>query len=497
MTGVSLIIFSGLSACIIKPEPLTSDAISSFVADKTGRLTEGQERIGRSIDMHEAMARALKYNLDVRVALFEETLKIEESKLSSLDLLPRLVANGAATSRDSISSSSSRSILTGRQSLEASQSQDRDSLTGDLTLSYNILDFGLSYLRATQAADRALIAEENRRKVANRIIEDVRTAYWRAIASEKLASRIPGMESRIGQVQRSNAALRNAGQTSPIAALTFEREVIDLQREIRRMETELANARLQLASLMNVDPGTAFNLVQPKRDRKSLGLPGSNAQMVNTALLNRAEIRDLILQKRINETEAKVAIVELLPGIQAFVGGNVDQNSFLTKASWIGWGARASWNLINIIRYPQKSEVIQSQDRVLDQKALAGTMAIMTQVYVSRARFHHTGKELGVANSYEAVQGQLLGQVKAEAAAGKTSDQTVLREQMNQLIATVRSDLAYANWQNAYASVYAAIGVDPYASFVSPESSVKDLAAQIRTSWFERGSPRPLQVAAR
>jgi outer membrane protein TolC len=485
-------IIVNLGACSVKTDPLSAEDVGQFVADKTARLTEGQEQVGRSIDMYEAMARAIKYNLDARVAAYEETLRIEESKLSSMDMLPRLVASGASTGRDSVASSSSRSVLSGRQSLEPSTSSDRESITGDLTFSYNILDFGLSYLRATQAADKALIAEENRRKVANRIIEDVRTAYWRAIASQKLASRIPAMEARIRQVQKANAALRAVGQTSPVTALTFEREVIDLQREIRRMETELGNARITLASLMNIDPGTSFAIVQPKRDRMRLTVPGSGAQMVHSALHNRAEIRELILQKRINNTEAKAALVELLPGIQAFVGTNIDQNSFLTKGHWIGWGARASWNLINLIRYPQKAEVIASQDNLLDQKALAATMAVMTQVYVGRARFHHTGHELSVANSYENVQVQLLHQVRSESLAGKVSDQTVLREQMNQLIASVRADLAYANWQNSYAMVYASIGIDPYASVVNPQSSVAEVSQQIRFSWFERGSRSPL-----
>jgi hypothetical protein len=295
------------------------------------------------------------------------------------------------------------------------------------------------------------------------------------------------MEARIGQVQRANAALRASGQTSPVAALTFEREVIDLQREIRRMETELSGAKAQLAALMNITPGTSFGLVAPAQGRRSLALPGNGQQMIQTALHNRAEIRELMLNQRINETESKAALVELLPGIQAFVGANVDQNSFLTKSNWVGWGARASWNLINIIKYPQKAEVIAAQGRMIDQKALAATMAVMTQVTVSRVKFHHTGKELQVANSHQRVQGQLLNQVRAEAISGKTSDQTVLREQMNQLISGVRADLAYANWQNAYANVYASIGVDPYASVLNKDLGVRELASQIRGSWFERG----------
>ncbi|MGL4636689.1 MAG: TolC family protein [Beijerinckiaceae bacterium] len=476
-----------LAGCAVSPVPLEQGEVASFVADKKANMFAGQEPVNRSIDMHEAMARALKYNLDVRVSVFEEALRIEESRLTSMDMLPKLVASGVASGRDSVSSSSSRSIITGRESLEPSTSSDRLSTSGDLTFSYNVLDFGLSYLRAQQAADRALIAEENRRKVANRIIEDVRAAYWRAYAAERLASQIPVMESRIGQVQRANAALRASGLTSPVAVLTFEREVIDLNREVRRMETELSTAKVQLASLMNIEPGTAFALVSPNRGRRALALPGTGARMVETALMNRAEIRELMLQQRINGTEAKAALVELLPGINAFVGANMDSNSFLTKGNWAGWGLRASWNLINIIRYPQKAATIDAQGKVIDQRAMAAAMAVMTQVHASSARFRHTGHELKVANAYLAVQGNLLRQVRAEAAAGKVSEQTVLREQMNHLIGSVRADLAHAQWQSAYAQVYSSIGVDPYQGLVDKEANVAVLAKSIRSSWFEMG----------
>jgi outer membrane protein TolC len=459
-------------------------------------MTSGQEPVGRTITLHEAMARALKYNLDARIAAFEESLRIEESRLSSMDMLPRLVASGSATGRDSISSSSSRSIETGRVSLEPSTSQDRTNVSGDLTFSYNILDFGLSYLRAQQAADRTLIALEHRRKVANRLLEEVRTAYWRAIASQKLASRIPAMEARVSSVQRANQALRHIGQTSPIATLTFEREVIDLQREIRKQETDLSSARAHLASLINVNPGEVFSLAEPRRDRRPPSLPADGQRLAQAALENRAEIRDLMLQKRITATEAKVAVVEMLPGIQAFLGGNLDSNSFLTKSNWVGWGARASWNLINLIRYPQRAAVVEAQDKVLDQKAMAAAMTVVTQVYVGRARLYHAGREYETNARYETVQSQLLRQVVAEARAGKVSEQTVLREEMNRLIASVRADLAYAAWHNAYASAYAAVGIDPFEGSLNADLSVRDLSRAIASSRFERGGRLPTKILA-
>ena len=59
------------------------------------------------------------------------------------------------------------------------------------------------------------------------------------------------------------------------------------------METELGSAKITLASLMNIDPGTPFAIIQPKRDRIKLTVPGSGSQMVYSALHNRAEIREM------------------------------------------------------------------------------------------------------------------------------------------------------------------------------------------------------------
>ena len=98
---------------------------------------------------------------------------------------------------------------------------------------------GLSYVRAKQAGDEALIANEMRRKVVNRVIEDVRTAYWRALASEHLVARLRGLEGRVRSAMAESRKLFNDRQTSPVAALTYERELIEIKRELQRMEGEL------------------------------------------------------------------------------------------------------------------------------------------------------------------------------------------------------------------------------------------------------------------
>lgn len=125
---------------------------------------------------------------------------------------------------------------------------------------------------------------------------------------------------------------------------------------------------------------------------------------------------------------------------------------------------------------------------MLRERALAVGMAVMTQVHVSRVRFHHFSKELQTATEYLEVQRRLVGLMREEASADRISEQTLIREEMNTLVAEVKRDIAYSNLQNAFANVYSSMGLDPYAGEFDPRQlGVKPLAGALRALWVERG----------
>lgn len=207
-------------------------------------------------------------------------------------MLPNVVASSGYAARDNVNASSSTNVLTGTQSLAPSTSQERQMLTADVTFSWNILDFGLSYVRAQQAGDKFLIAEEMRRKVAHRLIEDVRTAYWRAVSGERLLARLRTLERRVRSAQAKSRSISADRQTSPITAVTYERELVEIKRTIQELQRDLSVAKTQLSALMNLRPGTRFTLVQGHRPGV-LQLKMPVPQMIATALENRAELREV------------------------------------------------------------------------------------------------------------------------------------------------------------------------------------------------------------
>ncbi len=480
MGGLALLSTFLIGGCAISPIPLSSDEIALGTQDKLARVTRHQEPLSGPIDLPQAMARALKYNLDHKVEVYETALRQTDVTLAGANGLPSLVASSGYASRDKVSASSSYNLLTGTQNFGYSTSQDNHDKTSDLTFSWSVLDFGLSYVRAHQAADKVMIAEESRRKVVHRLMEDVRTAYWRAWSAQKLSSRLMTLERRTRSALARSSQIAGDRTTSPITALTYRRELIEIQRTLQEMQRELSIAKFQLAALMNVVPGTPFTLTAPQAMPASSAIAASPGELVTIALNNRPELRDAEYKKRINAREADAALLEMLPGIQLFAGPNSDSNSYLLNHNWLGWGAKASFNLLRVFQYPVKQELIDGQDKALDQRALALTMAVMTQVYVARARIVHFSREVEIAAAYSKTQQELLRTIQAEHDSNRVSEQTLLREELNASVGLVRLDIARISLETAKANLLSSAGLDPRADGLSPTSSVAEIANVLR-----------------
>ncbi|MEL7485751.1 MAG: TolC family protein, partial [Pseudomonadota bacterium] len=381
-------------------------------------------------------------------------------------------------------------------SLVSSTSAERDIFTSDLTLSWDVLDFGLSYIRAKQQADEVLIANERKRNVVNRIIEDVRTAYWRAVSAERLLARLTDLEGEIASALAASSEAYKRRKAPPLSALTYQRELLTIKEDIQNLQRELSVAKQQLAALMNLDPGVDFDLALPERDEAGIDFDADPDRMIATALQNRPELREASYRQRINEKEATAALLDLLPSLRAFGGFNYDSNDFLFNNHWAGWGARASWNAVEAFRYPARKKTVDAQQALLEQRALALTMAVVTQVHVSLTRFSIAKKRARNAEQFFGVQSNILGQIDAGFNAKRISRQTYIREQMNHIVAEAKYDVALADLQNAFANIYSSMGVDPLDVDISGEEDVETLSRMLRDHWRLRGDAISYSAAA-
>ncbi|WP_317624114.1 TolC family protein [Rhodalgimonas zhirmunskyi] len=487
--GMMSMLMITVAGCTVTPTPFTKAELATFAADKSQRaIAATQEPVTQSIDLYEAMARALKYNLDHKLELAEVSLRYAEVKDGEFDMLPDLVGrvNWADRSNDPFSNSLQEdgTVSAG----QASTSEDIGSYDADLELSWDILDFGLSYYRAQQTADKFLIAEEQRRSTINRVIEDVRTSYWRAVAAQRLLVQVDRLEKSANRALSSATQQLNRGEGDRLEALRYQREMLETIRRAQELRRDLSVAKNQLAALMNLPQGQTFSVVLPDHHHLKTPITAlSSEKMTEMALRNRPEMREIAYRLRINESEEDSSLLSLLPSMRGYLGVNYDSNDLLVNNDWTQWGARVSWDLMNIARYPLRKKVVAGQEALLDARALALTQAIATQVYVSNKRFHSLQKEAKVAKRLHEVSDRIYRQARSEFNSGVSSERELVRENLNAILASLRYDATYAQMQGAFANVYAAVGLDAFDGRLTGNESVEDLAASLRKLWRSRG----------
>ena len=489
MSGASALV---LMACQTPVGVLDESEFAITSQALKGEIEASVAPVTNSISLYEAMARALKYNLDHRVAMMETDLARADYNLSRYDLLPKVVASGGYFGRDNDPGARSLSLLSGQESLEPSTSTERDFFSGDLTASWNILDFGLSKIRADQLGNEAHIYEERRRKAIIQIMEDVHRAYWRAVSAERLTSRLRILESDVAQAFSQSRALYHSRQTAPMPALTYQRELNDIQGQAQQMSRELTQAKMELASIMGLSPNENFSLVIPTHNERPMRLVMPLDIMIDHALAKRPEVRENAYALRIADGDLKRATLEAFPSLEGFVGLNASTNNFLFNQDWVSYGARASWNLLDVFKTPVRKKKARARHTLEKQRGLAAAMAVMTQVSVSRARYEALMKEYQTANVGTQVQSDILGQVETLAKASSASRQTLIRERMNGIVSEARRDIVHSEMQEAAAKVFSAMGYDPYSADITGQEDVSVIAESLKVLWNERHK-RPTQ----
>jgi outer membrane protein TolC len=174
----------------IQPNALSQGDMQNQTRADAEAIRQNVEPLNGPLTMDEAMARALKYNLERRARMMEEALVMGQLDVSKFDMLPKITAQAGYVSRDvsrfTFSSRYPNESPSSTLPADSSTTSDREHSTRDLGLTWSMLDVGLGYYGSKQQADRFLIAGEKRRKAMHILMQDVRTAYWRAASAQLL-----------------------------------------------------------------------------------------------------------------------------------------------------------------------------------------------------------------------------------------------------------------------------------------------------------------------
>ncbi|MEO5362278.1 MAG: TolC family protein [Magnetococcus sp. DMHC-8] len=484
----------GLLACTIAPNPLTTKQIASAVQEDQKILFVDQEPVRSPIDLYEAVARAMKYNLDYRVAMLEKTVALSEVDLSSYDVLPRLASRAGFDSRSTPEATSGLSVTTGAVSAGYSTTQDRDRKSADLGVVWNVLDFGVSYFQAKQAADRSLVAEENRRKLAHNQFQEVQAAFWRAASAQQLQGRIDPV------LAEAKAALEVAYQVEKerlrpqLEMMRFQRELLDVVQQLESLREELDLAKKNLALLINLPPGTRFELKIPDEPcLVATPIRATPAEMEQLALLNRPELRMEMYKMRISADETRKALLRLLPGLEFKGSAHYDSNSFAMDSTWRDAGLQVTGNLMKLVAGPTAIRLADNQALLAHLRRLALNMAVISQVHISHRKYADAGRKFEQFSKISEVDQRILDNVILDAGSTGQNRLDQIRAATRAIMSQLQRNKAYAELQNALGLIFVSLGVD-LLPVATPDDALPALRQSIREAmlaWREGISLAP------
>lgn len=486
-----------LSACAVEPKPFTPEELkTSLEADKPDLFAQ-EEPLSKPMTLSDAIARALKHNLDHRTKMMEQAMALGQTKVDRWDLLPKLAANAGYANRSDHATTTSRDSVTLLPSLaNPSYSMDRDTLSADLTVSWNVLDFGVSYLNAYQNADRSLIAEERRRKTVHNLVQEVRFAFWRAAAAQVLEGEVTQAINQASQALDDARKVEAAKLKNPADALRFQKTLLENLRQLESVSQELSTAKVELAALTDLQPGAPLVLDVPADS--SMEIPTVTVpveQMEETALLNNADIREQGYNARIAADETRKTILKLLPGISFSAGSDWNSNSFLVDDHWYEAGAKLSWNIFNLLSAPDQIHNAEANETVTKARRVALRMAVLAQVHVGYRQFLNASQQYRRADELYSVDQRLADYSKARA---DNDAQSVIEKVSNQtgaIASKLRRYQSYAQMQSSLGKLHATMGEDFLPATVASHDLDK-LSEEVNRSlivWGQAKLPEPEQ----
>ena len=460
---ISVLILTG---CNVEPQPFSKNELKKHINNELLEIDKTLLPIKGKISLEEAIERGVTYNRQKKVAIMEAALSQNQLDLIEYDMLAQLTTKAGYSKRDNYAASASTAFTNGTpdpldSNPSYSVSQDKKSLTADVSFSWNILDFGLSYVRAQQSADKYLIAKEKIRKVTQNITQEIRRSYFQALAAENLLKNITPIMKEVRLALQDSQKINKLKLESPINALNYQSELINILRSLYEVERKLIRAKIDLARLMGLKPGTKYWLAEYKYNKYDIPKFDLDfKEMEQIALRNRAELIQSRYEERISKKEIDTVMLKMLPGISLNAGVDYNDSDYLLNNDWLSYGATASWNLLNVFKYSSLKDVANSKHKLAKEKKLALSMAVLSQVHLSYVSYMQSLREYKISKEYLEIKDEVLKEIELSNRFDTSNKLILIKEKLNHLLATLRHSSAYADLQNNYGRLFNSMGIE-------------------------------------
>jgi len=477
-----------VSACNITPTAIEDTKQLHGTYKGLHELLNQQQVVNHEVSLSEAIARTLKYNLDHRVQQTQIMLESGNLKMAYLEMLPAVNANYGYSFRNNNLiqnlSDSSGGVVPGTESYTP-----RDIVTDSVGLQWNILDLGLSYTRAQMQANRVMIAEEQRRKTTQKLIQEVTTAYWKAWTAQQMIDDVKNFKQKAETALQRSKDASSKKASSPQVELDYQRVLLKSIRQINQLKIQTSDAKFNLARLMNAKPGKDFLLAFPSASLTQL--PKIKPQLVKMdalALVNRPELREASYQNEIAKKGIQEAIINMLPGIDFNFGYNHTNNEYILNNEWWGGNVSASWNLVQaVVKGPFAIHMASQAHDFEKLKLVATTMTVLTQLRIAYNSYLLLQEDFSYAKQEANISMKLFNHAIKLEEANQGHEQITIRRGVEALSAQFNREVSFSRAQEALFKLYQSVGLD----LLPPDArnhTLKELQASVEQMLKDQSS---------
>ncbi len=416
------------------------------------------------LDIDEAVRIGIENNLDLRISRIMAEIADDEAMREKLKMLPRLKVDAAVSRRDKYRQTEYVDSKTGNTVLSNTITEELTNRTVGATLTWNLLDFGISFFSARQAVLQKEVGRMERIRQAQKLALDVSSAFHKAVLAEQTLEKISAMEAEMTGYKEKAEAMVDQKRLDPMVAKTIERDLASMAVTSKNLQAEISGARIELCNLMGVSPAKPFSLVHDSLAAGVDGIPEPgriDVEILETvALTHRPELFAADLEARVVRDEARAAMAAMFPGVVFNLGHYYDGNRYLVNNTWSSVGVGIMDNLLSLpSRYIDLKAKGLNMDLV-DMQRLMLTGGVISQTHLSLHDFAVKYELYTLQDNSHRISEQLLDMTRQRHELGAVSDTVLIQNMMESMVARLGKDRSMIQLMNAYNSLLVAIGLN-------------------------------------
>jgi outer membrane protein TolC len=336
---------------------------------------------------------------------------------------------------------------------------ERNHTVQELGTSWSLLEFGVGYYNAKQARERVQIANERRRKLIHTLIQDVRSAYWRAACAQAMRQDLKNTIAQAEEALEDSRKVESERVRAPTESLTYQKQLLESLRTLELIDQDLAPAQVELATLINAPAGQPLTLDAKWPElRGQMNMPIEALESM--ALERNADLREAQHQTRIARDETRKVLARMFPNLNFSISAKYDTDSYQVHKGWDDASLQLSFNLMNLFTGPAQMRLADAGVALSDQRRMVMQMAVMTQVHLGRLNWMNAQKQSQRADQIWAVDDRLAKLAAAREKALMRGRLETVNAQASALLSQFRRYQSVAQIQVAESRLRAVIGVE-------------------------------------